>query len=149
LISTAELIIILPTMTRTEPVAQDGMLLSKGAKKIETKNQKEVVMAVRPVAPPSAIPLALSAMCQRCETRTTPAQLTDERRAWRATKEETGHGDTSGVDEETDRTSLEIALVLAVKRSLASHGSHSSGGITTQVSLRLCAAMCHSQQVDV
>jgi hypothetical protein len=58
LILVAFSIIMAPTMTRTDPVAQDGMLLKIGAKKMLTKNQKLVAMAVNPVFPPSAIPLA-------------------------------------------------------------------------------------------
>lgn len=47
-----------PTMIRTDPVAHAGMFDKIGEKKIEMKNQKAVVMAVRPVFPPSAIPEA-------------------------------------------------------------------------------------------
>lgn len=47
-----------PTMIKTEPVAQDGMLDRIGAKKMEMKNQNAVAIAVRPVRPPSPIPLA-------------------------------------------------------------------------------------------
>lgn len=42
-----------PTMTSAPPVAHDGMDAKIGAKKTEMKNAKPVVMAVRPVLPPS------------------------------------------------------------------------------------------------
>lgn len=45
-------------MIRTDPVPQEGMLDKRGEKKIEMKNQNEVVTAVKPVFPPSLIPLA-------------------------------------------------------------------------------------------
>ena len=51
-------IIRAPTTTSTDPVANEGMLLRRGAKKIEMKNQNEVARAVRPVLPPSEIPEA-------------------------------------------------------------------------------------------
>jgi hypothetical protein len=51
-------IIKAPTTIKTDPVANEGMLLSNGAKKMEMKNQKEVARAVRPVLPPSEIPEA-------------------------------------------------------------------------------------------
>jgi hypothetical protein len=39
-----------------QPVAQGGMDAKIGAKKMESRKQSPVVMAVRPVLPPSAIP---------------------------------------------------------------------------------------------
>jgi hypothetical protein len=39
-----------------QPVAQDGMLANIGAKKIDNKKQTPVVIAVKPVLPPSATP---------------------------------------------------------------------------------------------
>lgn len=60
LILVALSIIKAPTTIRTEPVAHAGMLLRMGEKKMEMKNQKAVATAVRPVFPPSEIPLALS-----------------------------------------------------------------------------------------
>lgn len=62
LILVAFSIIMAPTTIKTDPVAQAGMLLKMGAKKMLTKNQKLVAMAVKPVFPPSAIPLADSAL---------------------------------------------------------------------------------------
>lgn len=47
-----------PTMIKTDPVAQAGMFDKMGEKKIEMKNQNAVAIAVIPVFPPSAIPLA-------------------------------------------------------------------------------------------
>lgn len=44
------------TRTKVHPVAQGGMEAKRGAKKREIKKQSPVVMAVRPVFPPSAIP---------------------------------------------------------------------------------------------
>lgn len=41
---------------RVHPVAQAGMEAKMGAKKMEMKKQIPVVIAVRPVAPPSEIP---------------------------------------------------------------------------------------------
>jgi len=61
LILVAFSIIMAPTTIKTDPVAHEGMLLRMGAKKMLTKNQKLVAMAVNPVFPPSAIPLADSA----------------------------------------------------------------------------------------
>jgi hypothetical protein len=45
-----------PTMTSVQPVAQGGMDAKMGAKKTEMKKQRPVVMAVRPVFPPSLMP---------------------------------------------------------------------------------------------
>lgn len=42
-------------MTRALPVAQDGMEAKIGEKNIEMKNMNPVVIAVRPVLPPSLI----------------------------------------------------------------------------------------------
>ena len=47
-----------PTMTSAPPVAQEGMDAKMGAKKTEMKNMKPVVIAVMPVRPPSAMPVA-------------------------------------------------------------------------------------------
>lgn len=49
-----------PTMTNAPPVAQGGMLAKIGEKNTETKNARPIVIAVRPVLPPSLIPVALS-----------------------------------------------------------------------------------------
>lgn len=51
-----------PTLTRTKvpPVAQGGTEARIGAKNKDSKKQKPVEMAVRPVRPPSAIPAPLS-----------------------------------------------------------------------------------------
>lgn len=49
-------IIMQPTRIRVQPVAQGGMDAKIGAKKMDTRKQKPVVMAVRPVRPPSVIP---------------------------------------------------------------------------------------------
>ena len=43
-------------MTSVLPVAHGGMDAKIGAKNIETTKQSPVVIAVRPVLPPSAIP---------------------------------------------------------------------------------------------
>jgi hypothetical protein len=43
-------------MTSVQPVAHGGIEAKIGAKKIQIKKQTPVVMAVRPVLPPSAIP---------------------------------------------------------------------------------------------
>jgi hypothetical protein len=45
-----------PTIMSVQPVAQGGMEANIGAKKIEIKKQTPVVIAVRPVRPPSVIP---------------------------------------------------------------------------------------------
>jgi hypothetical protein len=45
-----------PTRIKVQPVAQGGILAKIGEKKIEKRKQRPVVMAVRPVRPPSAIP---------------------------------------------------------------------------------------------
>jgi len=42
-----------PTMTRALPVAQDGIEAKIGEKNTEMKNMNPVVIAVRPVLPPS------------------------------------------------------------------------------------------------
>jgi hypothetical protein len=44
------------TKIRVQPVAQGGMLAKIGAKKREIRKQVPVVIAVRPVRPPSAMP---------------------------------------------------------------------------------------------
>ena len=49
-----------PTITRAPPVAHDGIDAKMGEKKTEIKNAMPVVIAVRPVFPPSLIPVALS-----------------------------------------------------------------------------------------
>lgn len=49
-------IIMQPTRMRVQPVAQGGILAKMGAKKILTRKQTPVVIAVRPVRPPSVIP---------------------------------------------------------------------------------------------
>jgi glutamate 5-kinase len=56
LMSLAAEAIMAPTMISVQPVAQGGMEAKIGAKKIEMKKQTPVVMAVRPVLPPSEIP---------------------------------------------------------------------------------------------
>jgi hypothetical protein len=43
-------------MMSVQPVAQGGIEAKIGAKKMEMKKQRPVVMAVRPVLPPSEIP---------------------------------------------------------------------------------------------
>jgi hypothetical protein len=50
----------LPTITRAPPVAQAGMLAKIGAKKMLTNIARPVLTAVRPVFPPSEMPVALS-----------------------------------------------------------------------------------------
>lgn len=45
-----------PTITKVHPVAQGGIEANIGAKKMEMKKQIPVVIAVRPVLPPSEIP---------------------------------------------------------------------------------------------
>jgi len=55
-ISVTERAIIQPTRTRVQPVAHGGMDAKMGAKNREMKKQTPVVMAVRPVRPPSEIP---------------------------------------------------------------------------------------------
>ena len=47
-------------MTSAPPVAHEGIDAKMGAKNIEMKNAKPVVIAVMPVLPPSEIPVALS-----------------------------------------------------------------------------------------
>lgn len=49
-------IIMHPTRMRVHPVAHGGMEANIGAKKIDTRKQTPVVIAVRPVRPPSVIP---------------------------------------------------------------------------------------------
>ena len=49
-------IIMQPTRTSVQPVAQGGMEAKIGAKKMEMRKQMPVVMAVRPVRPPSVTP---------------------------------------------------------------------------------------------
>lgn len=44
------------TNTNAQPVAHVGMLLKMGAKNNDMKKRKPVVIAVKPVRPPSAIP---------------------------------------------------------------------------------------------
>jgi len=56
LISLAAFAIIAPTMMSVQPVAHGGMDANIGAKKMEMKKQRPVVMAVRPVLPPSEMP---------------------------------------------------------------------------------------------
>lgn len=48
------------TKINVQPVAHGGMEAKMGAKKMEMKKHSPVVMAVRPVLPPSAIPAPLS-----------------------------------------------------------------------------------------
>ena len=50
----------LPTITNAPPVAQLGMEAKIGAKNTDTKNASPVVIAVKPVLPPSETPVALS-----------------------------------------------------------------------------------------
>jgi len=45
-----------PTRTNVQPVAHGGIEASIGAKNMEIRKQRPVVMAVRPVRPPSVIP---------------------------------------------------------------------------------------------
>jgi len=49
-------IIINPTRIRVQPVAQGGIEAKIGAKNIDIRKHTPVVMAVRPVRPPSVIP---------------------------------------------------------------------------------------------
>ena len=49
-------IIMHPTRISVHPVAHGGMEAKIGAKKIEIRKQRPVVMAVRPVRPPSVMP---------------------------------------------------------------------------------------------
>jgi hypothetical protein len=60
LISTTFLIMSDPEMTKAPPVAQAGILAKIGAKKTEMKKQSPAAIPVRPVFPPSEIPVALS-----------------------------------------------------------------------------------------
>lgn len=53
-------IIRLPTMTSAPPVAQPGIEAKMGEKNTETRNMIAVKIAVKPVFPPSEIPVALS-----------------------------------------------------------------------------------------
>ena len=133
LILVAFSIIMAPTMTRTDPVAQDGMLLKMGAKKMLTKNQKLVAIAVNPVFPPSAIPLADSVARKTVRLRmgtyegNTESWLTDERCARRGTEEQSRHGDTSRVDQESHRASLKVTVPGVEQASLLGHGDKSTG----------------------
>jgi hypothetical protein len=45
-----------PTRMSVQPVAQGGMLAKIGAKKMEIRKQVPLVIAVKPVFPPSAMP---------------------------------------------------------------------------------------------
>jgi hypothetical protein len=56
LMSLAAFAIMAPTMMSVQPVAHGGMDAKIGAKKMEMKKQRPVVMAVRPVLPPSEMP---------------------------------------------------------------------------------------------
>src|ERR1700760_965941 len=56
LIYTTCRIIMHPTSTRVQPVAHGGIEAKIGEKKIEMRKQTPVVIAVRPVLPPSEIP---------------------------------------------------------------------------------------------
>jgi hypothetical protein len=90
---TAFFIIKLPTKIKTDPVDQDGRLLSSGEKKMATKNQKDVAIAVRPVFPPSEIPEADSIADssedeQSCQAQA--ARLTYRQRAYTAKYRRTG-----------------------------------------------------------
>ncbi len=49
-----------PLITSAPPVAQGGIEAKIGEKKTEMKNARPVTIAVIPVLPPSAIPVALS-----------------------------------------------------------------------------------------
>lgn len=49
-----------PTITSAPPVAQEGIDAKMGEKNTHMKNAKPVTIAVMPVLPPSAIPVALS-----------------------------------------------------------------------------------------
>lgn len=44
------------TKINVQPVAQGGILAKMGAKKMDNRKQVPVVIAVKPVLPPSAIP---------------------------------------------------------------------------------------------
>jgi hypothetical protein len=56
LMSLADLAIMAPTIMRVQPVAQGGIDEKIGAKNIEMKKHEPVVIAVRPVFPPSEMP---------------------------------------------------------------------------------------------
>lgn len=134
LIFVAFSIIMAPTITRTDPVAQDGMLLRIGAKKILIKNQKLVAMAVNPVFPPSAIPLADSIKGKANSMSNEPPnrqclELTDERRARRRSEEQSRHGDTSGIDQERDRAAFKVTVPSVEQAGLLGHGHEGTGGI--------------------
>lgn len=45
-----------PTRTSVHPVAQGGIDAKIGAKKMDIRKQRPVIMAVRPVRPPSVMP---------------------------------------------------------------------------------------------
>ena len=55
-------------MINVQPVAQGGMEPKMGAKKMEMRKQAPVVMAVRPVRPPSAMPAPDSTKAVEGET---------------------------------------------------------------------------------
>ena len=56
LMSLAAFAIMAPTMMSVQPVAHGGMDAKIGAKKMEMKKQRPVVMAVSPILPPSEMP---------------------------------------------------------------------------------------------
>lgn len=58
--STTFSIIIAPTRISAGPVAKGGMLAIRGVRNRERKKPAATVRAVRPVRPPSLMPLALS-----------------------------------------------------------------------------------------
>ena len=53
-------IIMTPTRNRALVVAADGIIRNIGEKNSATKNSRATVIEVRPVRPPSAIPVVLS-----------------------------------------------------------------------------------------
>jgi hypothetical protein len=147
-------IIIAPTTIRTEPVAQEGMLLRIGAKKILMKNQKLVAIAVRPVFPPSPIPLAdslrhqelKSVSCSRC----VPVdRLTNEGSARRRSEEQAGHGNTCGIHQEGNRTTLKVPISRVKETGLLRHGNQSTGGVQkVDVKERDLKTKCGSVGID-
>lgn len=71
-----------PTMTRALPVAQDGMEAKIGEKNIEMKNMNPVVIAVRPVLPPSLIFMSWGIGKARAGEAYHWYQLHSQRRLW-------------------------------------------------------------------
>ena len=107
-------------MTRALPVAQDGIEAKIGEKNTEMKNMNPVVIAVRPVLPPS-FALVEIFTSQELERRTTDTSCTLNKGCNRTSTHEGAHTNTEGIDAVGDGGIFKVKCHRITKASKFSH----------------------------